>query len=281
MIDDKLFGTLVALVGGGIFLHTALSKYGYDKALHELKVSFIFLFSIAVLIMGVIFIAKKIPKKEPEIIVQRKPKKRLPKITPIPEPEEETVKSLEQMEPEDSYERPVATARPVVRVSTDVKCYKFRKLKKEEVSYLKRYGYRIRSYFNPLKGKKEKFVFKNRNEGDAHFLTIYMIAEYLGKNVDNLRTFETVKPDLTFEIAGKKIALEVETGKVLRHNKKNLINKVNLLNSNYDSWSFVVLDRNKVAKYRKYGKVIDKRYLKNQLDKFLKTAKIVHSKKQR
>jgi len=35
---------------------------------------------------------------------------------------------------------------------------------------------------------------------------------------------------------------------------------------------FVVTDRNKVKKYKKYGDAVDKRYVKSRLDKLVKLA---------
>jgi hypothetical protein len=58
------------------------------------------------------------------------------------------------------------------------------------------------------------------------------------------------------------MAVEAETGKY-RHSRERVYNKVQLLKKNYDNWLFVVTNRNMASKYRFYGKVFEKRYVKN------------------
>ena len=95
-----------------------------------------------------------------------------------------------------------------------------------------------------------------------------------------MQKFVTKKPDLVFELNGKKFAIEVETGSYLSR-LKGLKHKVELLNRNYDKWFFVVTDRNHVKKYKKLGDAIDIRYLPIRLAKLLKNrhAKIRVSSK--
>ena len=49
--------------------------------------------------------------------------------------------------------------------------------------------------------------------------------------------------------------------------------KIKLLNENYDEWFFVVTNRNKLGKYKEYGKAVNARYIKRRLDKLLKSTK--------
>ncbi len=104
-----------------------------------------------------------------------------------------------------------------------------------------------------------------KNESDKHFFTIHVIKEYLEKKKVKVQTFATRKPDLVFTFKGKKIAIEVETGSMLTR-KKVFEEKVKELNKNYDKWFFVVTDPNKIRDYRKYGRSIDLRYLKEHID---------------
>ena len=93
------------------------------------------------------------------------------------------------------------------------------------------------------------------------------IANYLISKNFEIKLFQTTHPDIIFKINGEKIAIEIETGKNLKNNRKQLIEKVELLNENYDDWFFVLTNRNLNRKYSVYGRVVDKRYLKNYLEK--------------
>jgi hypothetical protein len=108
---------------------------------------------------------------------------------------------------------------------------------------------------------------------------IYDIAEFLESKGIKTEKFTTQKPDLTFEINNKKFAIEVETGSIYDYKKKLLIERIKSLNQNYDDWFFVVINRNYVKKYRKLGKTIDPRCLKNFLIKIAKNTEICHAKK--
>ena len=55
--------------------------------------------------------------------------------------------------------------------------------------------------------------------------------------------------------------------------RKALIERVELLNKDYDNWFFVVTDKNKVAKYKKLGNTMNSRFVKRRLKKLLKYAK--------
>jgi len=169
---------------------------------------------------------------------------------------EEEVKRLEQ--------------KPTREIKIDINdcfgCFKFNKLTKEEVKFLLNKKYKV-SMQKPLgKSKKQKFLIRPRkNESDKHFFTIHVIKEYLEKKKIKVQTFATRKPDLIFTFKGKKIAIEVETGSMLTR-RKVFEEKVKELNRNYDKWFFVVTDPNKIKDYRKYGKTIDLRYLKEHID---------------
>jgi hypothetical protein len=88
------------------------------------------------------------------------------------------------------------------------------------------------------------------------------IFNYIKKFTNKVQMFETVKPDIVFKVDGKEYAIEVETGKLLKHNQKDLLNKIENLNKNYpDRWFFVVTNRNLRTSYSKLGKCHDKRHL--------------------
>ena len=47
-----------------------------------------------------------------------------------------------------------------------------------------------------------------------------MVADYISKFTDKVELFQTKKPDIVFEINERKYAIEVETGKMYKYNKK-------------------------------------------------------------
>ena len=60
-----------------------------------------------------------------------------------------------------------------------------------------------------------------------------MIKEFLTKKVDKIREARTADADIIFEVNKTKYAIEIETGKVLKTNKKQLLQKIKLLNEKY------------------------------------------------
>ena len=88
------------------------------------------------------------------------------------------------------------------------------------------------------------------------------------KFVQLLSNFYIRKPDLVFKIGKKKFAIEIETGSGLRVISR-MKEKLKVLNE-YDEWFFVVTNRNKIKDYKKYGKVVDLRFLRGRIDKLLK-----------
>lgn len=160
--------------------------------------------------------------------------------------------------------------KPTKEIKIDINdcfgCFKFNKLKKEEIKFLLNKKYKVSVQKPMSKSKKQKFLIRPRkNESDKHFFTIHIIKEYLEKKKIKVQTFATRKPDLVFTLKGKKIAIEVETGSMLTR-RKVFEEKVKELNKNYDKWFFVVTDPNKIKDYRKYGRSIDLRYLKEHID---------------
>lgn len=174
------------------------------------------------------------------------------------EEREKTEKEAERLE-----KKPVKIAR--IKLNEDLGCFKFSQLKKEEIEFLSNRGYKVSLQKSLLGTKKEKFLIKPRsNESDRHFFVIHDIKSYLESKGISARTFNTRKPDIVFELDGKKIAIEVETGSMLTQ-AKVFAEKIKTLNKKYDKWFFVVTNKNKVAEYRKFGITIDDRSLKKDM----------------
>ena len=149
-----------------------------------------------------------------------------------------------------------------------------------EIKYLLAKKYQIIDKFSITSNKVEKFLIKPRfNESINHMFVTLDIAEFLEKKGIAVKKFITKKPDITFEVNGKKIAIEVETGTVYDKARNQLREKVKELNKNYDVWFFVVTNRNYGNKYRKLGKTIEMRSLKGAMEKMLKNATKKRGKK--
>ena len=158
-----------------------------------------------------------------------------------------------------------------INVDCDVLVHKKSKLSIEEQEYLIKKGFKEELLKSISSETKERFFVKPRfNESINHLFAIYDIKDYLEEKGIKVEIFATKKPDIVFEFKGKKHAIEVETGSMLKV-KKVFNEKVENLNKNYDKWFFVVTNWNKIPKYKNYGKTWDYRFARGQLDKLLKS----------
>ena len=181
----------------------------------------------------------------------------------------------EEIDEEDSFElMPIGTYRKSVniKVDSDKRYFHKKNITKHEVKYLLNDDYQIKKYKNLLNDRMENFLLQPRhNESFTHLFLTKNISEFLEKNGIETQLFITKKPDIVFEIKGKRFAIEIETGSIFSKISR-MKEKLKVL-ENYDKWFFVVTDRNKVRKYKKYGDAVDKRYVKARLDKLIKLAK--------
>ncbi len=159
-----------------------------------------------------------------------------------------------------------------IEITVDENQRFFRKegMKKDNLDYLLSKGYQISKHNSLVTNKEEEFILQPRhNESINHLFYTYDIAEYLEKKGIEVKKYVTKKPDLVFNIRNKKYAIEIETGSMLTR-RKALDERKIYLNKNYDKWFFVVTNKNKVSDYRKYGKSIDIRFIRGQINKILK-----------
>lgn len=147
-----------------------------------------------------------------------------------------------------------------ITLDEKVRLYKKRDLKADEIKYLLKKKFVLSEQSSVLGGKKETYLIKPRfNESLGHCFMTYDLAEHIKKYSNKVELFATAKPDITFDVNGKKYAIEVETGKVLTKDRKKLIEKVKNLNRDYgENWFFVVTNRNFYSKYKKYGDTFTK-----------------------
>jgi len=158
-----------------------------------------------------------------------------------------------------------------IRIDSNKRFFHKKDLKKDEIKFLLDEGYKIKKYKNLLTDKMEDFLLQPRhNESLTHLFMTHNISEFLNKNGIETQLYTTKKPDVVFEINGKKYAIEIETGSVLSKVSR-MKEKLEVLNE-YDEWFFVVTDKTKVAKYKRFGDSICVRYVKSRLNKLLKTV---------
>lgn len=127
-------------------------------------------------------------------------------------------------------------------------------LNEDEVCFLLNKDYIISSHY-PLNGKRkvEHLLKPNPQESPSHYFLIKAIEEYLLQHTEKVKLYRTVKPDIIFEVNGKRIAIEVETGSGI-NDRRRMIEKCHNLNKTYGEWFFVVSRAPLMYRYRAYGK---------------------------
>jgi hypothetical protein len=280
MKNDNTFEALFILFVIGIVISKSLKTFDYAKAIYPLKIFLIYLTLIIVLGGAMLFFVFKMiyPLAESfKIAKHYTTKKELPKSKKQCTTKKEVSKITKNVKPKkvkSSNKKLTKTAKQEVSINVDEYkgFYRHKDLNSHEIEYLLRKKYQIVDKLSIVSGKVEKFLIKPRfNESLNHMFVTFDIEEFLEKKGIEVEKFITKKPDLTFEINKKKIAVEVETGTAYNKSRKQLLEKVKELNKSYDYWFFVVTDRNYVKKYKKLGKAVDIRCIKYNLDRVLNT----------
>ena len=84
-----------------------------------------------------------------------------------------------------------------------------------------------------------------------------------------VKLYETNKPDIIFIAGRKKIAIEIETG-VLLKDKPRMDEKIKALNKNYNDWFFVVVHSDLAYSYCKLGKTFTRKNVCRQIRRYFK-----------
>ncbi|MDP4012021.1 MAG: DUF87 domain-containing protein [Candidatus Nanoarchaeia archaeon] len=147
-----------------------------------------------------------------------------------------------------------------IRVDATKGFFKKSEITDDEIIYLKNKGY-IESTHMSIDRKIDRYLLELKaNENAGHCFLLNEIYYYIRKFTDKVWKYHTLKPDIIFiDKQGRKIAIEVETGKVYRKNKRQFAEKVANLNKNYNDWFFVLTDKNYISEYSQFGKCYDKR----------------------
>ena len=123
------------------------------------------------------------------------------------------------------------------------------------------YGVETAYYFKPF-----------FHETARHGILVYEVAKYLKNFTDDVKTYLSRKPDIVFKIKGEEWAVEVETGKVLKYNKKQFLEQVENLKEIYEKrWFFVITNRNQLKSYKRDGKTFTRRNVVSKIRKLFGT----------
>ncbi len=176
--------------------------------------------------------------------------------------------SQQKTNPQDHVQKQKSVS---ITVDSDKRFYLSRNVSKDNRDYLLSKGYVLAAHKN-IHGKKESYLLKKRaNENMEHFFLTFDIAEYLKTLTDQVYLYETTKPDIVFELKGKRYAIEVETGKTLQTFRKQLDEKIAVLNEEYEKrWCFVVTNENFAPTYNTLGKTFTRTTFLKQFSKWIK-----------
>src|SRR3989344_8672609 len=143
---------------------------------------------------------------------------------------------------------------------------KFR-LKSWRIEELLQKGYQESAHIGLYGGRKQVYLLTPRyNESAEHYFVVKIIEKFIKKYTKKVKLYVSVHPDIIFEWAGRKIAIEVETGKKLRRYNPWLENKKDNLFNYYFNWFFVVTSWKKKRTYLLYGPT----FVRTQVVKVLK-----------
>jgi len=151
-------------------------------------------------------------------------------------------------------------------------CFRFNELNRDERSYLYHEGFKRTLQFD-LFGCKDYWLIKlGLKESAEHFLLVKLITAYITRYFGfPVWNYKTKMPDIIFEFKNRKVAIEVETGKNLRSNRRQFLEKVEWLNKNFgDNWFFVVTNRDLVKKYKKYGRTFTRKNAMKNMERYVK-----------
>ncbi|MBU0460893.1 MAG: hypothetical protein KJ771_08880, partial [Nanoarchaeota archaeon] len=157
-----------------------------------------------------------------------------------------------------------------------------KKLNEGQIKELLKHGYVLSQQIGLYGGRCEEYLLKPRyNESEEHFFVIKIIEEYIRKYTEKIELLVSSNADIVFEHDGKKVGIEVETGKKYDNDRKQLDIKLKILNKNFaDNWFFVVTNsRDYKRKYSKLGKTYSRKEVPAIIKKHFKKEEDLKSQK--
>ena len=159
-----------------------------------------------------------------------------------------------------------------IKLDIDKGLFYGKKLNIEEKNYLTNHGYKV-GHFVPI-GKprqEECWVKANKVESLSHTFLVYNVKNILEK-YGKVEIYTTVKPDILFTTKkGNVTAVEIETGKSYKANKKGLYKKYLQLKEEYgDRVVFILTDAQYKQRYRILFGEDENIYTRNEFEEIFK-----------
>ena len=188
---------------------------------------------------------------------------------------EERIKKLEQEERMKSLlidEKDYSMMDTLKYYVDDVTVIPKEELTNERIQTLLRKGYKqVNEYCVDENKVISVLVYPPLNHSPTHAFLVWSVKKYL-KNfstIDSIKSSDTRSADITFRYKHKYYAIEIETGKSIRH-KKRMQEKVQFLDSKFPNrWFFLVSNRALLPKYRKLGPSVQRSELTKMLQNML------------
>ncbi len=144
-------------------------------------------------------------------------------------------------------------------------------LNKTEERFLLENGFQLVRFYN-LEGTTKAYYLKSppENQSQSHYFLCELIAEVLRKDFLNVKTANTVGPDIEFSHNGQKYALEIETSHDFKKDAAKLLVKAAQLDRDFgQNWRFVVTKADTKTAYERYGKVLVRTEVKEWIGSLL------------
>ena len=167
------------------------------------------------------------------------------------------------------------------KVEEDLGFYKKSELSSVEIQQLLDKDYIESGHVGLFGGRRETYLLKTRhNESPEHFFVVKAIEQFIRKYTSEVELFVTVKPDIVFEVDGREIAVEVETGIKYRKDKKKLLEMIKTNNKKYgNDWFFVVIDvKGYKREYSKLATSLARKEVPSHIKELFKIMRIQENK---
>ena len=157
-----------------------------------------------------------------------------------------------------------------IKVDEDKGYYAKRNLSEDEIQFLLKKGYVLSPHVPLGGGRQEYYLLKpSTRESNGHYFLVKALEEYILQFTKNVKLYETNRPDVVIIAGKKRIAIEVETG-VLLKDKPRLDEKIKALNKYYDEWFFVVVHSDLAYSYCKLGKTFTRKNVCKKIRSYFK-----------
>lgn len=149
-------------------------------------------------------------------------------------------------------------------------------LNEQQTSFLKSNGF-VEAKLCGLESSPRNYLVKkpSGNESVEHYFMCEVVAEEVRHYTKNVKTNSTVEADVVFEVEKNGVkecfAFEIETGSQLG-NTSSLANKIELNNSKYAEWWFIVTNKDDKETYSCFHQTLKRTELKQILDLNMKIS---------